>query len=56
MTNHSPTRPAPPEYCAGEFFIGTIGFDLYLALFATQAALNPARVPADLGKLLGLAT
>lgn len=51
MTNHS-TRPAPPEYCAGEFFVGTIGFDLYLALFATTAALKPPLVPTEIGKLL----
>ena len=53
MTNHGPTRPAPPEHCTGEFFIGTIGFEPYLALLRyPQPALKLALIPADLGKLV----
>lgn len=39
------TVPAPPEHRTGDYFAGTIGFDLYLALFATPAALKPPRLP-----------
>lgn len=41
------TLPAPPERRTGDYFAGTIGFDLYLALFATMDALRPPRVPKE---------
>lgn len=47
--NHS-TRPAPSSEPArsGAAVPGTIGFDLYVALFTPRAALAPSKIPTDL--------
>jgi hypothetical protein len=42
------TRPAPKDSKPGDFFAGTIGFDLYVALLATKACLPPPKLPKDL--------
>lgn len=50
-----PTTPAPesPRSDAAATLVpGTIGFDVYLALFAPSSALTAPRVPRDLGKLV----
>lgn len=45
--NH-PTRPAPASEPtrSGVSVPGTIGFDLYVSLYAPRAALAPAKLPA----------
>lgn len=51
-----PTVPAPEQPYSGPKTAacvpGTIGFDLYLALFVARSSLTAPRVPQDLGKLL----
>lgn len=52
-----PTTPAPERQSSGTAPTnpttpGTIGFDIYLALFVPRSALMAPRVPQDLGKLL----
>ncbi len=52
---NTPTRPAPAAALLGASspsVPGTIGFDIYLALFVPRSALTTPRVPQDLGKLL----
>lgn len=52
---NTPTRPAPEAALLGASapsVPGTIGFDIYLALFVARSALATPRVPQDLGKLV----
>ncbi len=49
------TVPAPTPVSLGAsapFVPGTVGFDIYLALFAPRSALTAPRVPQDLGKVV----
>jgi hypothetical protein len=51
----TPTTPAPAEKILGASspaIPGTIGFDLYLALFVARSALTAPRVPQNLGKIV----